>query len=203
MFCLESSITRWREQMLAAGIAPAALDELEGHLREEITRQSNTGLDEADAFHAAVQKIGQPAPLCMEFRKSGRWAGWLGPDKTMQTNRILGVVWLVYSVGRFIKLTNSLSSFVPSPDFKPSPMFFLCLLLGLVYLLGIIASLGIFAGATSARRYLLFLAGLDAFCGVIALSLKPSQPLCVFYTIAGFITLWLLWPPSKAKLATR
>ena len=34
MFDLEKSITRWREQMLAAGIkTPSPLEELENHLR--------------------------------------------------------------------------------------------------------------------------------------------------------------------------
>jgi hypothetical protein len=203
MFNLESSITAWRQQMLAAGIASTSLDELEGHLREEIIRQSNTGLSQVEAFHAAVSKIGQPALLSTEFHKSDAWPSWLGQDKTMQINRILGVIWLVYSVASFTKSTHGLSSYARSPGFQPTPLFFLGLLLGLVYLFGIIASLGIFAGAAYARRYLLFLAGLAAFCGVIALVLKPSQPLCAFYTIAGFITLWLLWPPSNAKPATR
>jgi len=42
MFDLEEKIAEWRRQMLVAGIkTPAPLDELEGHLREEIELQIN------------------------------------------------------------------------------------------------------------------------------------------------------------------
>ena len=192
MFDLESSITRWRQQMLAAGITPATLDELECHLREESARQSDAGLDELAAFQVAVHKIGQPAPLNTEFKKSAGWLGWLSPDRTALINCLLGVVWFIYSVVSFSRLTGGLSANLGRPNFSPTPMFFLALVLELIYFLGIIASLGIFTGVRQARRYLLFLAGLAAFCGVIALALKPSQPVCAFYTAVGFITLWLL-----------
>ena len=63
MFHLESSIAQWRQQMLAAGIDPSALHELESHLREEIERQIKSGLDESTAFATATQRIGQPGVL--------------------------------------------------------------------------------------------------------------------------------------------
>jgi hypothetical protein len=70
MFNLEPSITEWRRQMLAAGIkTPVPLEELESHLRDEIERQMKSGLDEADAFQTAVQKIGQPRMVQNEFKK--------------------------------------------------------------------------------------------------------------------------------------
>ena len=44
MFDLEKSIADWRTQMLAAGIkSPVPLEELESHLREEITQQTKSG----------------------------------------------------------------------------------------------------------------------------------------------------------------
>jgi hypothetical protein len=58
--------------MLAAGIkTPAPLEELEIHLREEIERQTKSGLSELEAFKSAVQKIGQARSLKLEFKKAG------------------------------------------------------------------------------------------------------------------------------------
>ena len=60
MFNLETAITDWRRQMLAAGIkTPDHLDELESHLREEIGRQMKGAEGEA---------AGVSRPPC---RKSG------------------------------------------------------------------------------------------------------------------------------------
>ena len=70
MFDLEQSIADWRRQMLAAGIkTPVPLEELEIHLREEIERQTKSGLGEAEAFKAGVQKIGRARVLQNEFKK--------------------------------------------------------------------------------------------------------------------------------------
>jgi hypothetical protein len=86
MFDLEQSITNWRKQMLAAGIkSPVPLEELEIHLREEIERRVNSGLNEPEIFNSAVQKIGQAKPLKTEFKKIDAenwnrplaWAGWV------------------------------------------------------------------------------------------------------------------------------
>lgn len=67
---LEGKILRWRKQMLVGGIKkPVLLDELEAHLRDEFESQIKRGLLEADAFAAAVQKIGGVRPLREEFDK--------------------------------------------------------------------------------------------------------------------------------------
>jgi len=72
MFDLEKTIADWRQQMLAAGIKkPVPLEELEGHLREEIERQMKSGLEEREALTAAIQKIGPARALKIEFRKAG------------------------------------------------------------------------------------------------------------------------------------
>ena len=83
MFNLEEKISEWRQQMLAAGIqSPVPLEELEIHLREEIERQTKTGLTTRQAFENSVQKIGQGSVLKEEFQK-------VTPRKI---NRILSVV---------------------------------------------------------------------------------------------------------------
>ena len=70
MFNLEQTISEWRKQMLSAGIkTPAPLEELDIHLREEIERHSKSGLNEAEAFQAAVETIGQAQMLQKEFKK--------------------------------------------------------------------------------------------------------------------------------------
>jgi hypothetical protein len=70
MFSLEQSIAEWRKQMLAAGIkTPVPLEELEIHLREEIERQINSGLDESKAFDSALQKFGKIGALKAELSK--------------------------------------------------------------------------------------------------------------------------------------
>ena len=57
--------------MLAAGIkTPVPLDELEIHLREEIQRQMQLGLDAQKAFEISIQRIGEPNVLKSEFQKS-------------------------------------------------------------------------------------------------------------------------------------
>jgi hypothetical protein len=81
---LEESFTAWRWQMLAAGIkAPAPLEELELHLREEVEQQLRCDADPRQAFASAVERMGYPGDLEREFSKaSGRgfqfWLLWLG-----------------------------------------------------------------------------------------------------------------------------
>jgi hypothetical protein len=72
MFDLDQTISEWRRQMLAAGIkAPAPLEELETHLREDIAQQMQSGLSARQAFGIAVKHIGQAPELNREFKKIG------------------------------------------------------------------------------------------------------------------------------------
>ncbi len=78
MFNLEQSITEWRKQMLAGGIKSLVLlDELEGHLREEIERLTKSGSPPPVAFDAAVQQIGDAILLKKEFKKISGVSVWL------------------------------------------------------------------------------------------------------------------------------
>lgn len=70
MFDLEQAVASWRQQMLAAGIKmPAPLEELEGHLREEVERRVKSGVNSQRAFEIAAEKIGSPLVLKTEFKK--------------------------------------------------------------------------------------------------------------------------------------
>ena len=72
MFDLEHSIAEWRRQMLAAGIESSApLEELEAHLREDITQRMKSGSDASQAFDAASKSFGQPYELKREFQRAG------------------------------------------------------------------------------------------------------------------------------------
>ena len=70
MFDPEPSITEWRRQMLAAGLKTGRrLDELESHLREEISALKSAGASEAVAFEQAVARLGSPHSVYAEFNK--------------------------------------------------------------------------------------------------------------------------------------
>jgi len=72
MFDLNEAIAEWRRQMRAAGIrTPMPLDELESHLRDDLDRLIQSGSSPAQAFEAAVQRMGQSRMLKAEFEKIG------------------------------------------------------------------------------------------------------------------------------------
>jgi hypothetical protein len=128
MFDLEQALAEWRRQMLAAGITtPAPLEELEIHLHEEIEQGIASGLNEADAFQAAVEKIGQAGLLQKEFKKveKGRKIiraillamGWLAAGCTLAYSVAnLDFGWNFYSFapgwgrGVFVSLLGILAS---------------------------------------------------------------------------------------------
>jgi hypothetical protein len=102
MFNLEESIVEWRRQMLAAGVKnPAALDELESHLREDAERLMRSGSSAEQAFETAVQRIGHAGLLKHEFAK-------VGGKKWVLLGKLKGII--VDSVAP----VPSLSTFTPS-----------------------------------------------------------------------------------------
>jgi hypothetical protein len=83
MFNLDEAISEWRKQMLAAGIkTPVPLEELETHLRDNVERQIQSGLNAQQAFENSVRQIGHASQLKSEFKKNCRASGnpwlWLG-----------------------------------------------------------------------------------------------------------------------------
>ncbi|HVV72613.1 MAG TPA: Clp protease N-terminal domain-containing protein [Verrucomicrobiae bacterium] len=69
MFDLSRAISNWRNTIVASGIRPDALEELESHLLDEIEQRIGAGVGEEDAFHAAVALLGDVASLNAEFGK--------------------------------------------------------------------------------------------------------------------------------------
>lgn len=68
MFDLDLSIADWRRQMAAGGVRTTeVLDELEGHLRDDVEGQVHSGCGERQAFRTAVHRIGPANALRAEF----------------------------------------------------------------------------------------------------------------------------------------
>jgi hypothetical protein len=73
MFDLEQALAQWRRQMESAGInSGVLLDELENHLREDITQKLRAGAPSQEAFNNSVQGIGSVEALNREFKKIHR-----------------------------------------------------------------------------------------------------------------------------------
>ena len=84
---LEENISEWRLQMLSAGIkTPAPLEELESHLREDITRQMQSGLSAQQAFESAAKRIGHALELKREFKKIG------APMEIQKVIKLAGII---------------------------------------------------------------------------------------------------------------
>ena len=67
---LETQITTWRRDLRAAGFkSPDLLEELEGHLRDDIEQQMQSGTDMQQAFSVASRRIGPARELRNEFQK--------------------------------------------------------------------------------------------------------------------------------------
>jgi hypothetical protein len=70
MFDLEQAIGDWREQMRAGGLRSAAvLEELEVHLRDDLSAQTEAGVAVEEAFATSVVHLGQPDLLSSEYAK--------------------------------------------------------------------------------------------------------------------------------------
>jgi len=70
MLDIEDQIQDWRRALSSEEVCNTAdLDELELHLREEITNLTGTGLAPSEAFIVASQRLGDVNPLAQEFAK--------------------------------------------------------------------------------------------------------------------------------------
>jgi hypothetical protein len=206
MFDLEQSIAEWRKQMLAAGIqSPEPLEELEVHLREEIERQTHLGINAQTAFDLAVQKIGHADLLKTEFKKAAGFSKWLSGNETAPVLRILGLLWLIISGNGSFNIIRLVADEIREPDLPTMSnvgvSLFLWLLLGFVYLFGVWAGILLFKGNLRERRFLRFLAGIFAIGGIAAMVAGHPSFLTFPFTVFGFVSIWLLRPPQKTKLA--
>src|SRR6476646_3282584 len=74
---LDNLITGWRKSLLADGkVSSETVDELEDHLRENISQFLRSGMTEVDAFRRAVEELGGAASISAEFQRLER-VTWL------------------------------------------------------------------------------------------------------------------------------
>jgi hypothetical protein len=76
-FDLEKAVKDWRQEMRKAGVEGAALEELEGHLREDLRAMVAGGEKEEKAFETAKASLGSAKAVEAEFRKIGDGRNWL------------------------------------------------------------------------------------------------------------------------------
>jgi hypothetical protein len=77
MFDLNAQIEEWRRTVSTQmGNRPDVLDELEGHLREDVERRIRAGAPPEQAWEQARAQLGEPRALAAEFAKVGGPA-WL------------------------------------------------------------------------------------------------------------------------------
>ena len=72
---VEEQIAEWRAYVAGApGVNGRDVDELEGHLRDQIADLNEAGLDDEEAFLVAVKRMGDVDSLSREFARehSGR-----------------------------------------------------------------------------------------------------------------------------------
>jgi len=70
MFNLNDQMSKWRYNLAAAQTLEASdIDELEGHLLEEIEHLTALKLSEQEAFYVARHRLGDPGILAEEFAK--------------------------------------------------------------------------------------------------------------------------------------
>jgi len=77
MATLDERIARWRHDLAEAlGGTAETLEELEGHLRDDVARRVQDGQPVEEAFDAAAAGLGSPAELAAEFARTTP-ATWL------------------------------------------------------------------------------------------------------------------------------
>ncbi|MBG6183771.1 hypothetical protein IWX65_001737 [Arthrobacter sp. CAN_A214] len=84
---LEAQIDRWRGYVQRRqAISPADVDELEDHLRGQITDRQATGLDDEEAFLVAIKRLGSLDAVSREFAREHSDRMWkqllLVPDES-------------------------------------------------------------------------------------------------------------------------
>ena len=103
MFELTRTINRWR-QSFGAELRPEDLDELEEHLRSEVTVLTARELSEEEAFLVARRRLGGKAELADEFSKVHVKSRWMARVRWMVLgflgiNAVLAAVGLILRTG--------------------------------------------------------------------------------------------------------
>lgn len=211
MFNLEQSIAEWRRQMLAAGIkSPVPLEELESHLREAIEEQIQMGASEEKAFCIAVENIGQPTPLKLEFR-NGDFLNWLGDDKNTRINRAFALFWLAlcgkasFSIGYVWVSGAFLRAVAGIGLFSLTIGLFVTVFFEIIYIRGLIAAICLMMGKNREIRTLRFIAALEIVADISQIVvLKTASMVTIALTIITLASIFLMrLPPQKNSKTAR
>ena len=142
MFDLEQRIAEWRRQMQAAGIQPPArLDELEGHLRDDVQLQMKSGMDQERALEHAVATMGRAEPLRAEFERATHAGG------LRMIVRVLALLWLAGCLVSFTTVCREM--FLSSGGFRATPFLLFNVIAQFIYLAGVLGGVLLFLGARS------------------------------------------------------
>lgn len=149
MFDLEANVAAWRQSLASRGsVQPAALDELEDHLRASFERlSSDAGLQNAltpeERFALAARRIGDPRALSAEFERVDpsaaarrRWI-WM----------LTGYVGIHFASQTLLTLSVIVAFTLASADSLLSSVLFALTLLGGVTLTVFAARAGVVRGA--------------------------------------------------------
>jgi hypothetical protein len=210
MFNLEKAIEEWRKQMLAAGVKmPVPMEELENHLRDDLERQMQSGVEADHAFQIAVSRLGHAGALKKEFVKNTNF--WT-------TNHILGILWGAGCLLSFYTVCQ-----MPTPGFpdiseaphdinqlyrafSASPSLSLYNMNAFfLYAAGVVGSVFLFRGAKWGRSIIRMLALVMAIACVVQLfnfRLNPEWRVwCAVVMVFSVVSIWLLHRPEKMASA--
>jgi hypothetical protein len=190
MFNLDKAILEWRRGMIGGGIKRAVLlEELEGHLRQDVEQQMQLGITAQEAFKIAVARIGRTDELKLEFAKG---------DKSSTTNRVLGVLWLAGCLLSFNTVCHQHPTVSGGRTVLAMSMSAL-----FIYAAGVVGSVFLFRGAKLGRsivRMLALLMAIACLAQVLSFGMAAQWRVwCGVVSVFSLVTIWLLHVPEDKK----
>jgi len=152
--------------------------------------------------------------LKTEFKKAGGLLDWLGENKSVRTNRILGALWVAYCSCMLLSIAPLILVGVYAPSFSLAASVISGIFVALyIYLRGVIGSIRLLRGITLDRRMIRLLAVLNLIGCFALLNLiqsfvqfnvpKTISMLVVANALFSLVSIWFLRPPQETKLATK
>ena len=130
---LEKQIAQWREYLhRRQALHGSDIEELEGHLRDQLTALTEAGLAGDEAFLVAVKRMGSLDALSREFARAHSERLWkqlvIGPGAADESARaghaeLLLVLGLAVAAALAVKVP-ALFGFPLTPDADPPPFYF-------------------------------------------------------------------------------
>ena len=153
--------------------------------------------------------------LKTEFKKAGGLLDWLGENKSVRTNRILGALWAAYCSWMLLSIAPLILVGVYAPSFSLAASVISGIFVVLyIYLRGVIGGIRLFRGITRDRRMIRLLALLNLIGCLVFLNLierfvqqfnalKTISMFVVANALFSLVSIWFLRPPQKTELTTR